>query len=208
MASQKVQVRRCASTPSLQRTWEYAALLSYCEPCGILRSPVIGFTRPGAGSMIGLMNIGDPLEVRVKTLIFYKEKEAVIILLEDLEGSWGLPILAKATEVPAIFLSLEGKNPPRPLSHDLISNILGGLKARPLHVLIDILEEPICHGIIAVEVGGKERDFDARPSDAISLALRARVPIYVSPAVVNKGALVFNRDNWAEGLEEKAKLQN
>jgi uncharacterized protein len=158
--------------------------------------------------MIGLMNIGNPIEVRVKTLIFYKEKEVAIILLEDLEGSWGLPILAKATEVTAIFLSLEGKNPPRPLSHDLIANILDGLKARPLHVLIDILEEAICHGIIAVEVSGKERDFDARPSDAISLALRARVPIFVSPAVVNKGAVVFNRNNWAEGLEEKAKLQN
>ena len=73
-----------------------------------------------------MMNIGDPIEVRVKTLIFYKEKEVAIILLEDLEGSWGLPILAKATEVTAIVLSLEGKNPPRPLSHDLIANILEG----------------------------------------------------------------------------------
>jgi len=158
--------------------------------------------------MIGLMNIGNPIEVRVKTLIFYKEKEVAIILLEDLEGSWGLPILAKATEVTAIFLSLEGKNPPRPLSHDLIANILDGLKDRTLHVLIDILEEAICHGIIAVEVAGKEREFDARPSDAISLALRARVPIFVSPAVVSKGAVIFNRNNWAEGLDEKAKLQN
>ena len=128
--------------------------------------------------------------------------------LENLEGSWGLPILAKATEVTAIYLSLEGKNPPRPLSHDLIAGILNGLKARALHVLIDILEEPVCHGIIAVEVAGKERDFDARPSDAISLALRARVPILVSPAVVRKGAVAFSRNDWAEGLEEKAKLQN
>ena len=155
-----------------------------------------------------MMNIGEPIEVRVKTLLFYKEKEIAIILLEDLQGSWGLPILAKASEVTAIFLSLEGKNPPRPLSHDLIANILVGLKARALHVLIDILEEPICHGIIAVEVAGKEVDFDARPSDAISLALRAGVPILVSPAVVNKGAVIFSRRNWAEGLEEKAKLQN
>ena len=158
--------------------------------------------------MIGIMTIGEPIEVRVKTLIYYKEKEIAIILLEELKGSWGLPILAKATEVTAIFLSLEGKKPPRPLSHDLIANILGGLKARALHVLIDILEDPICHGIIAVEVAGKELDFDARPSDAISLALRARVPIYVSPAVVNKGAVIFNRNDWTEGLEEKAKLQN
>ena len=155
-----------------------------------------------------MMTIGEPIEVRVKTLIYYKEKEIAIILLEELKGSWVLPILAKATEVTAIFLSLEGKRPPRPLSHDLITNILEGLKARALHVLIDILEEPICHGIIAVEVAGKELDFDARPSDAISLALRARVPIYVSPAVVNKGAIVFSRNDWAEGLEEKAKLQN
>ena len=81
-------------------------------------------------------------------------------------------------------------------------------QSRALHVLIDILEEPICHGIIAVEVEGKELDFDARPSDAISLALRARVPIYVSPAVVKIGAVVFSRNDWAEGLEEKAKLQN
>jgi bifunctional DNase/RNase len=110
--------------------------------------------------------------------------------------------------VTAILLALEGKNPPRPLSHDLIASILDGLKARPLQVLIDILEEPICHGIIAVEAAGKELDFDARPSDAISLAMRARVPIYVSPAVVRKGAVVFSRNDWAEGLEEKTKLQN
>jgi hypothetical protein len=158
--------------------------------------------------MIGVMNSGNPVEVRVKTLILYKEKEIAIILLEDLAGSFGLPILAKASEVTAIFLFLEGKNPPRPLSHDLIASVLGGLHARPLNVLIDILEEPICHGIISVEAAGKELDFDARPSDAISLALRAGVPIYVSPAVVNTGAVVFNRDEWAEGLEEKAKLQN
>jgi uncharacterized protein len=158
--------------------------------------------------MIGLMNIGGPVEVKVKTLILYKEKGIAIILLEDLKGSWGLPILAKATEVTSIFLFLEGKDAPRPLSHDLIAHILGRLNARPLHVLIDILEEPICHGIVAVEAGGRELDFDARPSDAISLALRARVPIYVSPAAVSKGAVAFDRNDWGKGLEEKAKLQN
>jgi len=155
-----------------------------------------------------VMNGGNPLEVRVKTLILYKEKEIAIILLEDLAGSFGLPILAKASEVTAIFLFLEGKTPPRPLSHDLIASVLDGLRARPLNVLIDLLEEPICHGIISVETEGKELDFDARPSDAISLALRTRVPIYVSPAVVRKGAVIFNRNDWAEGLERKAKLQN
>jgi len=154
------------------------------------------------------INLGMPIEVRVKTLIFYKEKGIAIILLEDLGGAWGLPILAKATEVSSILFSLEGENPPRPLSHDLIANIVAGLKARVLHVLIDILEEPICHGIVAVELKEKEIDFDARPSDAISLALRAHVPIYVSAAVVNKGAVPFSQQDWAEDLEGKTKLQN
>jgi bifunctional DNase/RNase len=154
------------------------------------------------------MTTGTPIEVKVKSLIFYKEKGIAIILLEDLGGAWGLPILAKATEVTSVVLSLEGDSPPRPLSHDLMANILKSLKAQVLNVLIDILEEPLCHGIIAVEVGGKELDFDARPSDAISLALRAHAPIYVSAAVVNKGAVVFNRQDWTEGLEEKTKLQN
>jgi len=154
------------------------------------------------------INLGMPIEVRVKTLIYYKEKGIAIILLEDLQGTWGLPILAKATEVSSILFSLGEQDPPRPLSHDLITNILTGLKARPLHVLIDILEEPLCHGIIAVERDQKELDFDARPSDGISFALRARVPIYVSPAVVNKGAILFNLQDWANDLEGKTKLQN
>jgi uncharacterized protein len=158
--------------------------------------------------MMGVMNIGTPIEVKVKSLIFYKEKEVAIILLEGPDGAWGLPILAKATEVTSIVLSLEGENTPRPLSHDLIANIVRELNAHVLHVLIDILDEPICHGIIAIDLEGKELDFDARPSDAISLALRTQVPIYVSTAVANKGAVAFSRENWVEDLEEKAKLQN
>ncbi len=108
----------------------------------------------------------------------------------------------------SIYLSLEGETPPRPLSHDLIATIVHELKAEVLHVLIDILEEPICHGIIAVDLQGKELDFDARPSDAISLAMRAHVPIYVSPEVVNKGGVAFGQKDWTEDWEEKAKLQN
>jgi uncharacterized protein len=171
--------------------------------------PVIDFTRIQGRSMIALVNTGTPIEVRVKSLIFYKEKEVAIILLENLDGSWGLPILAKETEVASIFFSLEGgRHPPRPLSHDLIANVVHALNARVLQVLIDILEGPVCHGIIAVDLKGRELDFDARPSDAISLAMRAQVPIYVSPAVVNQGAVAFSRKDWVEDWGEKAKLQN
>jgi len=154
------------------------------------------------------MNIGSPVEVRVKSLLFYQEKGLAVILLEGPGRAWGLPILAKASEVTSIALSLEGEEPPRPLSHDLLASIIEKLKARALQVLIDILDEPICHGIIALDVQGREMDFDSRPSDAIALALRTKVPIFVSPAVVAKGAIYFDRQDWSADLEGKVKLEN
>lgn len=154
------------------------------------------------------MPIGSPIEVKVKSLLIFQQKGIAIILLEGPGGEWGLPILARTSEVSAINLSLSGQETRRPLSHDLMAMIIQRLNARLLHVLIDILDEPLCHGIIALDVQGNELDFDSRPSDAISLALRARVPIYVSPSVVAKGAVSYDHSDWFSGLEDKAKLQN
>ena len=154
------------------------------------------------------MKMGSPIEVKVKSLLIYQQKGVAIILLEDAGEKWGLPILAKASEVASIDLTLSGQKSPRPLSHDLMASMIQNLNARVLHVLIDILEEPLCHGIIALEVRGREMDFDSRPSDAIALALRARVPIYVSPSVVAKGAIYYDRYDWFSDLEKKTKLQN
>ena len=153
-------------------------------------------------------DFGSPVEVKVKSLLNYQQKGIAIILLEDSEGKWGLPILAKSSEVASIDLSLSGQKSPRPLSHDLLASIIHNLQARLLHVLIDILEEPLCHGIIAVELQGREIDFDSRPSDAIALAMRAQVPIYISASVVAKGAIHYDQYDWFSDLAGKARLQN
>ena len=154
------------------------------------------------------MNIGSPIEVKVKSLLFLKEKGMAVILLEGPNGAWGLPILAKSLEVTSIAFALEGTEPARPLSHDLMVRIVENLESRVLQVLIDILEEPVCHGIIALDVHGREIDFDSRPSDAIALALRANAPIFVSPAVMAKGAIYFEKGKWPEDLTGKVKLEN
>jgi bifunctional DNase/RNase len=154
------------------------------------------------------MNIGSPIEVKVKSLLFLKERGMAVILLEGPNGAWGLPILAKALEVTSIAFALEGTEPARPLSHDLMARIIENLESRILQVLIDILEEPVCHGIIALDVRGREMDFDSRPSDAIALALRANAPIFVSPAVVAKGAIYFEKGKWPADLTGKVKLEN
>ena len=154
------------------------------------------------------MRMGSPVEVKVKSLLIYQQKGVAIILLEDVKGKWGLPILAKASEVASIDLTLSGQKSARPLSHDLMASIIKSLNAKVIHVLIDILEEPLCHGIISLDVQNREMDFDSRPSDAIALALRAQVPIYISPSVVAKGAIYYDQYDWFSGLEGKAKLQN
>ena len=154
------------------------------------------------------MNIGAPIEVKVKSLLFLNERGMAVILLEGPNGAWGLPIMAKSLEVTSIAFALEGTEPARPLSHDLMARIIENLESRILQVLIDILEEPVCHGIIALDVRGREMDFDSRPSDAIALALRANVPIFVSPAVVAKGAIYFEKGKWPEDLTGRVKLEN
>ena len=154
------------------------------------------------------MRMGSPVEVKVKSLLIYQQKGVAIILLEDVKGKWGLPILAKASEVASIDLTLSGQKSARPLSHDLMASIIKSLNAKVIHVLIDILEEPLCHGIISLDFQSREMDFDSRPSDAIALALRAQVPIYISPSVVAKGAIYYDQYDWFSGLEGKAKLQN
>ena len=151
---------------------------------------------------------GSPIEVKVKSLLIYQQKGIAIILLEDTGEKWGLPILAKSSEVASIDLSLSGQESPRPLSHDLMVSVFQSLQARVLHVLIDILDEPLCHGIIAVDADGREVDFDSRPSDAIALALRARVPIYISQSVAAKGAIYYDQYDWFSDLAGKTKLQN
>ncbi|MCX5907538.1 MAG: bifunctional nuclease family protein [Deltaproteobacteria bacterium] len=160
------------------------------------------------GMHTGQGHSGSPLEARLKSLLFYPEKGVVVILLEEPAGKWGLPILAKSSEVTSIALALQGREPVRPLTHDLLASIITEAHARIINVLIDILEEPLCHGIIAVDFYGREMDFDSRPSDAISLAIRAHVPIYVSPAVISRGAIHFDGAEWPADLAGKAKLEN
>ncbi len=154
------------------------------------------------------MEIGGAVEVKVKSLLVFQQKKLAIILLEDVGGKWGLPILAKASEVASIEMTLSGKEPPRPLSHDVMADVIRHLQARVLQVLNDILEEPLCHGIISVKVEKREVDFDSRPSDAIALALRSGVPIFVSAAVLSKGAVYYDKYDWFSDLEGKTKLQN
>ncbi len=115
---------------------------------------------------------------------------AYAILLKEMNGSRRLPIIIGAFEAQAIALEIEGIKPPRPLTHDLLKNFLDNVGASVIEVLIDELRENTFYAKIILEMSTLTNEIDARPSDAIALAVRAQSPIYVAESVMNAAAFI------------------
>jgi bifunctional DNase/RNase len=115
---------------------------------------------------------------------------AYAILLKEMEGNKRLPIIIGAFEAQAIALEIEGIKPPRPLTHDLLKQLTDSLGASVIEVIIDELRENTFYAKIVLEVSGFSQEIDARPSDAIALAVRTQAPIYVASTVLDTAAYV------------------
>ena len=115
---------------------------------------------------------------------------AYAILLKEMEGNKRLPIIIGAFEAQAIALEIEGIKPPRPLTHDLLKQLTDSLGATVIEIIIDELRDNTFYAKIILEVSGFTQEIDARPSDAIALAVRAQAPIYVSTLVMDSAAFV------------------
>ncbi len=120
---------------------------------------------------------------------------AYAILLKELEGHRRLPIIIGAFEAQAIALEMEGIKPPRPLTHDLLKQITDNLGAIINEVIIDELRENTFFAKIILEVSGLTQEIDARPSDAIALAVRAEAPIYVAATVMDAAAFIPSEED-------------
>jgi len=108
-----------------------------------------------------------------------------IILLRDRGGQRVLPIWVGASEANAIALQIENITTPRPMTHDLLRNVIHDLKAEIRKVVVSDLKDNTFYALIHLEVNGEPLAVDARPSDAIALALRARAPIFVEDRVID-----------------------
>jgi bifunctional DNase/RNase len=95
-----------------------------------------------------------------------------------------------AAEATGIVYPLENRVPPRPLTHDLVLTLFGRLKVAVIRVVITDLKGGIYYATIVLDAGGKEMQLDARPSDAIALAVRAKVPVLVEDRVFDKSELL------------------
>ena len=96
-----------------------------------------------------------------------------------------LPIWVGASEANAIALQIENITTPRPMTHDLLRNVIHDLKAEIRKVVVSDLKDNTLYALIHLEVNGEPLAVDARPSDAIALALRARAPIFVEDRVID-----------------------
>lgn len=115
---------------------------------------------------------------------------AYAILLKEIDGKKRLPIIIGAFEAQAIALEIEGIKPPRPLTHDLLKQLTDSLGATVLEIIIDELKDNTFYAKIILEVSGFSQELDARPSDAIALAVRTQAPIYVAETVMDSAAFV------------------
>lgn len=123
------------------------------------------------------------VEVRVRGITVDPQGASPIVLLEELQGARVVPIWVGLFEARAIAMEMEKVAPPRPMTHDLMKNILQGVNAQIANVAITELKENTFYARIAVNTGANSVLIDARPSDAIALALRVNAPIFVARAV-------------------------
>lgn len=126
----------------------------------------------------------------------------VVILKDDVHSRW-LPIVVGSTEAQAIALQLEKITPPRPLTHDLMKNLLSSLDVEVSRVIVNDLRENTYYALISLKENGDQREIDARPSDAIALALRMSAPIFVDEEVMKKAAVAEREEEPELSLDSE-----
>ena len=125
------------------------------------------------------------IEMTIKGLMVDPVTNMPIILLRDSEGQKVLPIWVGIYEANAIALQIENVSTPRPMTHDLLKNVITDLKGTVRKIVVSDLKDNTFFALIYLEVNGEIVAIDARPSDAIALALRARAPIFVEESVID-----------------------
>lgn len=126
---------------------------------------------------------------------------AYALILKEMNGSRRLPIIIGAFEAQSIALEMEGIKPPRPLTHDLMKNIIDTFGVSLQDVFINELRDGTFYAKITIEGVSESQEVDSRPSDAIALAVRYGVPIFVAEEVLKEAGIV------AETEEEEANVQ-
>jgi bifunctional DNase/RNase len=151
------------------------------------------------------------VEMKIRGLMMDPVTNMPIVVLKDVGSDTVLPIWVGVYEANAIALEIEKVATPRPMTHDLIKNLLHGLDTQVHKIVVTELREDTFYAVIWLERGGQIMSVDSRPSDALALALRMDCPIFVDDEVLKNSKLVnsvserLNADElrkWLEGLND------
>src|SRR5690242_13493910 len=132
------------------------------------------------------------VEMKIRGLLMDPVTNMPIVILKDAGTDAVLPIWVGIYEANAIALEIEKVSTPRPMTHDLIKNVLVGLDANVHKVVVTELREDTFYAVIWLERGGEVISIDSRPSDALALALRVDCPIFVEEIVLKTSKLAAN----------------
>jgi len=149
-------------------------------------------------TLVGLMSLGateppkaggpgvSPQEAEVTAVVVDPSTRQPVVLLQGKRDRRPLAMAIGQFEANGIAIALQGVTPPRPLTHDLFLNVLGDLRASLKRIVVTDLRDDVYYAQLHLETAGARLTIDSRPSDAIALALRARVPILVEDRVFDK----------------------
>jgi len=152
------------------------------------------------------------VEMKIRGLMMDPVTNMPIVILKDVQGTAVLPIWVGIYEANAIALEIEKVTTPRPMTHDLLKNVLSGLEARVHRVVVSDLRDDTFYAVIWLEKDGQVISLDSRPSDALALALRVDCPIFVDDGVLKNSKVagvaadkVSNDElrKWLENLNDE-----
>lgn len=141
---------------------------------------------------------GDPIPLEIVGVRLELPSNQPIVLLKEQEGSRYLPIWIGASEATAIATAMEGVEPPRPLTHDLMRSVIDAVGALPVRVVITEMRDSIFFADLSLDVSGEEVKVSSRPSDAIALAVRTGTPVLAMPDVLEAAGVHFEDEDEEE----------
>jgi bifunctional DNase/RNase len=139
------------------------------------------------------------IQMKVEGLLFDPRSSMYILLLKEINGDGTLPIWIGKPEADSIALALGKIITPRPLTHDLIKNIIEGLKMRITKVIVTEILDNTYYALVCLSDGKKETFVDSRPSDAIAVALRTNAPIFIEDGIMERKS-ADELEEWLKNL--------
>lgn len=148
------------------------------------------------------------VEVKIAGVLFDNQTNSPVMLLKELDGSKILPIFIGPVEATAIIYALDNIKISRPMTIDLLKLIIDGLQAKISRVIISAIKDDTFFAEIIMENNGKIFSIDARPSDSVGLAVRAKVPIYVADEVMANAGVVMTEQDETRLSELRDSIRN